>query len=121
MSTETELVKRHLVDPLRKGFPGSMVEKIAGTPYNKGLPDVVACIEGCSVWIEAKKEGNPLTALQRNKLRRHALADGVSLCVVFRKDGTMGVWDYTNQNRKLPINLGVLRRLLPLCVLTAEP
>lgn len=121
MKHETELVRTRLLGPLRKGFPGSWVEKIPGTAYNKGLPDILASIEGCLVGIEAKKEGNLLTPLQRNKLRCIALAEGVALCVVFKKDGTMGVWDYTNANRKLPINLGVLSRLLPLCALTAEP
>ena len=85
-STETELGRRLVLEPLRKQFPGSMWTKIPGSSFSVGLPDVIGIVQGRTVWIELKKESNNHgrpTAIQEANLRAAALAGAAALVFVF--------------------------------------
>lgn len=89
-STETDICRRLVLEPLRKMFPGSRWTKIYGGVYATGELDVHGIVDGKAIWIETKKadnnKGNP-TPQQRDALFEVARAGGVALVFVFWKDG----------------------------------
>ena len=66
------------------------VEKVPGTPYNVGLPDLVGTLDGLGFWCEVKKWDNKYpTPQQRTKLVNQAKAGGLAFLLIIQKDKTI--------------------------------
>ena len=68
-----------IVDAIRKALQarGAFVDKDHGGPYQRaGLPDLVAILDGRTVWIECKRPGEIPTPLQRLTLEQIRAAGG---------------------------------------------
>lgn len=73
-----------LVNAIRRelGRRGIYVIKVHGDPYQpSGEPDLICCVRGRFVALEAKIEGNQPTALQGHQLRRIRDAGGRAVVV----------------------------------------
>ncbi len=92
--TETDIVRRLILEPMRKRYPGSQWTKVPGSQFNVGLPDVIGTVEGRAIWLEAKKESNRKgqpTPIQADNLFAAAKAGGYALVAIFGKRGAKWV------------------------------
>ena len=113
MRHETTLIRDRVRKPIEAHYGRDIwMEKVPGTPFNKGLPDSVACIKGAFAGIESKKEDNVYSLIQITKLRRIARAGGVALGVMFMKDGSITVSNWT-----YPSSVSTLTLAMHLCSL----
>lgn len=79
-STPESLVKKKIHKILAK-HDAYAVNYIGGMHANNGTPDILACVRGMFVGIEAKAGKNRPTALQLSNLRRIHEAGGCALVI----------------------------------------
>lgn len=79
-STPESLVKKKIHKILAK-HEAYAVNYIGGMHANNGTPDILACVRGMFVGIEAKAGKNRPTALQISNLRRIHEAGGCALVI----------------------------------------
>lgn len=84
---ETEAARKWIVPVLRAKFPDIYLEKIPGSPYNKGLPDYVFCLRGIGGVLEFKMFDNRTPSqLQLKHLKDVSRAGGVGILVILEKN-----------------------------------
>ncbi len=71
-------IQRAIIAAL-KNRPGGFTMKLAAGPYSTpGVPDVLHIENGCAFFIEVKRPGGRLTALQADMLRKLRAAGAVA-------------------------------------------
>ena len=116
MAHETEMLRNKFTNPLKAAFGSRFVfRKMCGTGGMQGFIDGVGCFDGVSLWVEAKKDGGKLTALQEKCLRDHAAAGGLSLLVTLSKSGqTWTPYGFTDPADVIrPLALDTMHAALP--------
>jgi len=88
--TESRFVTKFITQ-LRKNYPGSYVVKIHGNAYTqRGVPDVIACIDGKFCAFELKVQKNRATKLQEYNMEMIERAGGVAQLI---KEGGVMPWE----------------------------
>jgi hypothetical protein len=77
-SNNETLFKKHVMDVLKKTFPGSYILKTQEVA-RRGVPDIICCIHGVFVAIELKRDGKKPDPLQHHTLIRICEAGGVAM------------------------------------------
>ncbi len=77
------MLEREIRDKISKAikrkYPTSKLYKIHGSPYQeRGIPDLVGCINGRFVALEVKRPGEKPTKYQENQLQAIGTAGGVT-------------------------------------------
>jgi hypothetical protein len=80
METPEAKVKRH-IHALLKAHGAYAVNYIGGISANNGTPDILACLHGRFIGIEAKAGKNKPTDLQTLNLKRIDEAGGLALVI----------------------------------------
>ncbi len=83
---ESTIVAR-IMKAIRQRYPTAYVRKISDR-FTRGIPDIVACVRGHAIFIEVKKPGGKLSAIQRKELREIDKAAGHA-CVAASVDDVM--------------------------------
>ena len=81
------LIQTWVVKSLEKAFPKLYIFKVGQGQYlsRRGIPDLIACIEGHFIAIEVKTEIGKLTRLQEHELMKIKASGGLSV-VMYGKD-----------------------------------
>ena len=80
MATPESLVKKK-IHALLKAHGAYAVNYIGGVSANNGTPDILACLHGVFIGIEAKAGKNEPTDLQTLNLKRIDEAGGIALVI----------------------------------------
>lgn len=81
-STPEGKVKRWVRDQIKGRYPDAWIYVTHVGPYGKkGVPDVLACVEGLFVAIEVKTEKGALTALQELEIQKLEKAKGIAFAI----------------------------------------
>lgn len=92
--TETELINARFTKPVKKHWPAAYVQKIVGTVFKGGQPDIFCVIGGQPIVLEAKKEGGKVTALQWENLDAAYAANALTGVLWFMRDGSVVLEHY---------------------------
>lgn len=105
---ESDLTRKYITEPIRKAYPKAWVQKIPGSTYSLGLPDLLFYIDGQFGAIEVKQEGNPLTALQWKMLESIVKAGGIGVKFVFNRDKSREIVCFSDASQPLVKALALL-------------
>jgi len=72
-------IQKNILDYINS-MPYSVAWKVV-VANERGVPDIVACINGNFVGIEVKREGETQTPIQEAQLERIRKAKGIGVCV----------------------------------------
>ena len=85
---------KRIIDDIKAAYPDAFVQKIsAATPFvRRGLPDIYACIDGVSWWLEVKIHPNRLSPSQDTCIGE-MVAAGCNVAVLYvRTDEAPSRW-----------------------------